>query len=69
MIRGVMDVIDQKVLKGKLDTMNKMKLFCDQLGSFGKDLLILHMKYFNLVTDYFYLLVYLFFFISYLLTI
>ena len=33
-----MDVIDQKVLKGKLDTMNKMKLFCDQLGSFGKDL-------------------------------
>ncbi|RVW89327.1 hypothetical protein CK203_045502 [Vitis vinifera] len=37
-IGGVMDVIDQKVLKGKLDTMNEMKLFCDQLGSFGRDL-------------------------------
>ena len=32
-----MDVIDQKVLKGKLDTMNEMKLFCDRLGSFGRD--------------------------------
>ena len=33
-----MDVIDQKVLKGKLDTMNEMKLFHDRLGSFGRDL-------------------------------
>ena len=37
-IRGVMDVIDQKVLKSKLETMNEMKLFCDRLGSFGRDL-------------------------------
>ncbi|KAL6318407.1 hypothetical protein AAG906_041170 [Vitis piasezkii] len=37
-IGGVMDVIDQKVPKGKLDTMNEMKLFCDRLGSFGRDL-------------------------------
>ncbi|RVW24543.1 hypothetical protein CK203_090909 [Vitis vinifera] len=37
-IGGVMDVIDQKVLKGKLDTMNEMELFHDQLGSFGRDL-------------------------------
>ena len=28
-IGGVMDVIDQKVLKGKLETMNEMKLFRD----------------------------------------
>ena len=33
-----MDVIDQKVLKGKLETMNEMKLFRDRLGSFGRDL-------------------------------
>ena len=33
-----MNVIDQKVLKGKLDTMNEMKLFRDWLGSFGSDL-------------------------------
>ena len=32
-----MDVIDQKVLKGKLDTMNEMKLFRDRLGSFRRD--------------------------------
>ncbi|RVW51469.1 hypothetical protein CK203_084037 [Vitis vinifera] len=37
-IGGVIDVIDQKVLKGKLDTMNEMKFFCDQLGSFGRNL-------------------------------
>ncbi|KAL6319822.1 hypothetical protein AAG906_036886 [Vitis piasezkii] len=37
-IGGVMDVIDQKVLKGKLETMNEMKLFRDRLGSFGRDL-------------------------------
>ena len=36
-IGGVMDVIDQKVLKGKFDTMNEMKLFHDWLGSFGRD--------------------------------
>ncbi|RVW28389.1 hypothetical protein CK203_109069 [Vitis vinifera] len=36
-IGGVMDVIDQKVLKGKLETMNEMKLFRDRLGSFGRD--------------------------------
>ena len=32
-----MDVIDHKVLKGKLDTMNEMKLFRDRLRSFGRD--------------------------------
>ena len=32
-IGGIMDVIDQKVLKDKLDMMNEMKLFCDRLGS------------------------------------
>ncbi|KAL6350289.1 hypothetical protein AAG906_004237 [Vitis piasezkii] len=37
-IGGVMNVIDQKVLKGKLDMMNEMKLFCDRLGSFRKNL-------------------------------
>ena len=37
-IGGVMDVIDQKVLKGKLETMNEMKLFRDRLGSFGREL-------------------------------
>ena len=37
-IRGVMDVIDNKVLKDKLDTMNEMKLFLDRLGSFGREL-------------------------------
>ena len=33
-----MDVIDQKVLKGKHETLNELKLFHDQLRSFGKDL-------------------------------
>ena len=33
-----MDVINKKVLKGKLDTMNEMKLFRDQLGSFVRDI-------------------------------
>ncbi|RVW45809.1 hypothetical protein CK203_086263 [Vitis vinifera] len=37
-IGGFMDVIDQKVLKGKLETMNEMKLFRNRLGSFGRDL-------------------------------
>ena len=37
-IGGVMDVIDQKVLKGKFEIMNEMKLFRDRLGSFGRDL-------------------------------
>ncbi|RVW45968.1 hypothetical protein CK203_068587 [Vitis vinifera] len=37
-IGGVMDVIDQKVLKGKLETMNEMKLFRNRLRSFGRDL-------------------------------
>ena len=32
-IGSVMDVIDRKVLKDKLDMMNEMKLFCDRLGS------------------------------------
>ena len=36
-IGGVIDVIDQKVPKGKFDTMNEMKLFRDWLGSFGRD--------------------------------
>ena len=64
-----MDVIDQKDLKSKLETMNEMKLFRNRLGSFGRDLAYFHVKYFNLVKDYFHLLVCLFFFISYLLTI
>ena len=33
-----MDVIDQKVLKGKLETMNEMKLFRNRLRSFGREL-------------------------------
>ena len=33
-----MDVIDQKVLKGNIETMNEMRLFRDRLGSFGRDL-------------------------------
>ena len=33
-----MDVIDKKVLKGKIETMNEMRLFRDRLGSFGRDL-------------------------------
>ena len=33
-----MDVIDKKILKGKLETMNEMKLFYDRLGSFRRDL-------------------------------
>ncbi|RVW24462.1 hypothetical protein CK203_082141 [Vitis vinifera] len=37
-IGGVMDVMNQKVLKGKLETMNEMKLFRDRLGSFGSKL-------------------------------
>ena len=37
-IGGVLDVVDQKVLKCKLDIMNEMKLFRDRLGSFGRDL-------------------------------
>ncbi|RVW14579.1 hypothetical protein CK203_083892 [Vitis vinifera] len=37
-IGSVMDVIDQKVLKSKLETMNEMKLFRVRLGSFGRDL-------------------------------
>ncbi|RVW77919.1 hypothetical protein CK203_048307 [Vitis vinifera] len=37
-IGGVTGVIDQKILKGKLETMNEMKLFHDRLGSFGRDL-------------------------------
>ena len=33
-----MDVIDQKVLKGKHEMLNELKLFHDRLKSFGKDL-------------------------------
>ena len=36
-VGSVMDVIGQKVLKDKLDTMNEMKLFRDRLGSFRRD--------------------------------
>lgn len=35
---GVMNAIKQKVLKGKHKTMHKLKLFCDQLESFGREL-------------------------------
>ncbi|XP_034688130.1 uncharacterized protein LOC117916285 [Vitis riparia] len=37
-IGGVMDVIDHKVLKDKIETMNEMRLFRDRLKSFGRDL-------------------------------
>ena len=37
-IRSVMDIIDQKVIKGKNKVMNELKLYCDQLESFGKEL-------------------------------
>ena len=33
-----MNAIKQKVLKGKHKTMHKLKLFCDQLESFGREL-------------------------------
>ncbi|RVW37587.1 hypothetical protein CK203_074004 [Vitis vinifera] len=46
-IGGAMDVIDQKVLKGRLDTMNEMKLFRDRLGSLEETLFILHVKFYN----------------------
>ena len=64
-----MDVIDQKVLKGKLDTMNEMKLFCDRLGSFGRDLAYFSHEVLQLVKDSFNLLLCLFFFINFLFNI
>ena len=64
-----MDVIDQKVLKGKLETMNEMKLFREQLGSFGRDIAYSSREVLQPGKRYFHLLVCLFFFISYLLTI
>ena len=33
-----MDVIDQKVLKGKHEMLNELKLFHDRLRCFGRDL-------------------------------
>ncbi|KAL6316864.1 hypothetical protein AAG906_022582 [Vitis piasezkii] len=35
---NLFQLFDEKVLKGKLDMMNEMKLFRDQLGSFGRNL-------------------------------
>ena len=64
-----MDVIDQKVLKGKFDTMMEMKLFRDRLGSFRRDLTYSSREVLQPGKRYFHLLVCLFFFISYLLTI
>ena len=64
-----MDVIGQKVLKGKLDTMNEMKLFRDRLGSFGRDLAYFSHDVLQLVKDSFNLLLCLFFFINFLLNI
>ena len=68
-IGGVMNVIDQKFLKGKLDTMNEMKLFRDRLGSFGRDFAYSSREVLQPGKRYLHLLVCLFFFISYLLTI
>ena len=36
-IRGVIDIIDQSVLKGKYETINELKLFHDWLRSFVRD--------------------------------
>ena len=33
-----MDVIDQKVIKGKNKVMNELKLYCEQLESFEREL-------------------------------
>ena len=33
-----MDVIEQKVIKGKHNTKHELKLFCDRLKSFGREL-------------------------------
>ena len=32
-----MDIIDQKVIKGKNKVMNELKLYCDQLECFGRE--------------------------------
>ena len=37
-IGGVMDIIDQKVIKGKNKVMNELKLYRDRLESFGRKL-------------------------------
>ena len=37
-IGSVMDIIDQKVIKGKIKVMNELKLYCDRLESFGREL-------------------------------
>ena len=37
-IGDVIDVIDQKVMKGNHEMMNELKLFHDQLGCFRRDL-------------------------------
>ena len=37
-IRGVMDLIVQKVIKGKNKVMNELKLYHDRLESFGREL-------------------------------
>ena len=37
-IRGMMDVIDQKAIKGKNKLMNELKLYREQLESFGREL-------------------------------
>ena len=37
-IGGVMDIIDQKVIKGKNKVMNELKLYRDRLESFGREL-------------------------------
>ena len=37
-IGGVMDIIDQKIIKGKNKVMNKLKLYRDRLESFGREL-------------------------------
>ena len=37
-IRGMMDVIDQKAIKGINKLMNELKLYREQLESFGKEL-------------------------------
>ena len=37
-IGGVIDVIDQKVMKGNHEMMNELQLFHDRLGCFRRDL-------------------------------
>ena len=48
-IGAVMDVIDQKLRKGKHQAMHELRLFHDRLEGLEVRLLILHVNYFNQV--------------------